>query len=105
MCKMKNKKNCLKVKLLHKLRVLSKQQMGVFREENGKYTVVFDKRRYLGDIYQYADEKNKCLSCWQILEKDVDSLDEAKKMCDFYRRCFILKQLNEYRYGTEQRYY
>lgn len=106
MCKMKNKKNCLKVKLLHELRVLSRQHIGVFRDnDSGKYEVVFDKTRYLGDISQYANEKNKCLSCWQILEKDVDSLDEAKKMCDFYRRCFILKQLNEHRYGTEQRYY
>lgn len=102
---MKNKKNCLKVKLLHELRVLSRQHMGVFREENGKYTVVFDKRIYLCDISQYADNKNKEMSCWQILEKNVESLDEAKKMCDFYRRCFILKQLNEHRYGTEQRYY
>lgn len=103
---MKNKKNCLKVKLLHNFRVLSRRHIGVFREENGKYTVVFNKNRYLGDdVSQYTDDKNKGLSCYQILEKDVESLDEAKEMCDFYRRCFILKQLNEYRYGTSERYY
>lgn len=101
---MKNKKNCLKVKLLHELRVLSRQHIGVFRDNNsGKYKVVFDKSRYLGDVSEYSEEPN--CEYFQILEKNVESLDEAKKMCDFYRRCFILKQLNEYRYGTEQRYY
>ena len=99
---MKNKKNCLKVKLLHSLRLQSEMHIGVFRK-GGKYTVVFDKSRYLADVNEYIKSPNS--KTFQILEKDVESIDEAKKMCDFYRRCFILRQLNEYRYGTDGRYY
>ena len=100
----KNKKNCLKVKLLRKLRDLSCRHVGVFRE-NGSYLVVWDKDMIAPDVSEYPKYKKSEPERYQILEENVESLEIAKNRCDYYRRVFILNTVRQYRYGTHERYY
>ena len=104
MFNMKNKKNCLKVKLLHKLRILSRRHIGVFRE-NGRYLVVWDKDTFAPDVSEYPRNKKSEPKRYQILEENIESLEIAKDRCDYYRRVFILSKVREHRYGTNERYY
>ena len=91
---MRNKKNCLKVKLLHKLRKLSKEKIGVFWLY-GEYCVILNIDSYFGDpIYREVD---KCDTC--------NSLKEAKEKCDCYRREFILEELEEIKEEKRKQYY
>ena len=104
MFNMKNKKNCLKVKLLHKFRVLSCRHIGVF-SKNGSYFIVWDKDMIAPDISEYPRNKKSEPDRYQIIEDDIESLKIAKDRCDYYRRNFILNKVREYRYGTKERYY
>ena len=91
---MRNKKNCLNVKILHKLRKLSKEKIGVFWIY-GEYCVILDIDNYFGDpIYH---ESGNCDVC--------KSLKEAKEKCDYYRRKFILEELEELKEEKRKQYY
>ena len=101
---MKKKKNCLKVKLLHDFRALSRRHIGVFCED-GNYLVVYDRHKLFPEVSEYPKYKKSEPERYQILENKVESLKIAKDRCDYYRRVFILNKVREYRYGTNERYY
>lgn len=97
----------MKTKLLSKLRNESREHIGVFNDKSG-YMVIFDKHIYLPDLqYFNPDERHTkdSLTRYQILEENVETLDKAKDMCDFYRRNYILQQLREMRYKNRRRVY
>ena len=91
---MRNKKNCLKVKLLHNLRKLSESRIGVFFLF-GQYCVILNIDRYFGDT-TYHGLSHDC-------DDECKSLKEAKERCDYYRRNFILKKVSEMK--EDRRYY
>lgn len=100
----------LKTKLLKRLRREACGKVGVFKFSDGKYRVVYDKTfwndvsefnekhwRAYGDEYQY-----------QVFNRDAevcDTLEEAKKVCDHYRRAYILREVRRMRNSNERRYY
>lgn len=94
----------MKTKLLKRLRQSAQEHIGVFRNENGSYEVVFDKNRFYADVSKYGEDEFYDRN-FQVLEKGVETLDEAKDMCDFYRRVFILRQVREIKYGNTKRFY
>lgn len=94
----------MKTKLLKKLRADAKARIGVFAQDNRKYRVVFDKT-YFGDVSTYDEKSALYEGGYQILEKDVVDVKEAREMCDFYRRAFILQRVREKRYKNQERYY
>ena len=101
---MKNKRNCLKVKLLHKLRCDAYNKFGVFKENN-TYTVVFDKSKISYDVSRY----NRILApeYYQIIDEGIENVEEAICNCDSYRMDWILDQVRKLRYKStnENRYY
>lgn len=97
----------MKTKLLSKLRSESREHIGVFKDKGG-YMVIFDKHIYFPDLqYFNPDERHTkdSLTRYQILEENVETLDKAKDMCDFYRRNYILQQVREMRYKNRRRVY
>lgn len=97
----------MKTKLLSDLRRQSREHIGVFKDKNG-YMVIFDKQLYFPDLqYFNPDERytQDSLKRYQILEENVETLEEAKDMCDFYRRSWILQQVREMRYKNRRRVY
>ena len=97
----------MKTKLLSDLRRQSREHVGVFKDKNG-YMVIFDKSTYLPDLsYFVPDDRYTESSCkrYQILEENVKTLKEAKEMCDFYRRSYILQQVREMKYKNRRRVY
>lgn len=108
---MKQKKvKPLPTKLLKKLRREAYWKMGVFKFSDGKYRVVYDKTywndvsefnerhwRAYGDKYQYQVFNEK--------EEVCDTLEEAKEVCDCYRRNYILREVRRMRNSNDRRYY
>lgn len=97
----------MKTKLLKSLRNQSIEHVGVFKDKSG-YMVIYDKNIYLPDLsYFVPDERNTEYSCkrYQVLEENVETLEEAKNMCDFYRRSYILQQVREMKYKNRRRVY
>ena len=90
----------MKTKLLKKLRNEAGNRIGVFKQTDGKYKVIFDKTIF-GDVSQY----DPMYKGYQILETNLEGLTEAIKLCDFYRRCFILREVRKKRYGNKDRVY
>ena len=100
----------LPTKLLKKLRREAYWKLGVFKFEDGKYRVVYDKTywndvsefnekhwRAYGDKYQYQVFNRKDEVC--------DTLEGAKMVCDFYRRAYILNEVRKMRHNNKRRYY
>ena len=90
----------MKTKLLKKLRSEAANRIGVFKQDDGKYKVIFDKTIF-GDVSQY----DPMYKGYQILETDIEDLTEAIESCDFYRRCFILREVRKKRFRNEDRLY
>lgn len=93
----------MKTKLLHKLRGISQDKFGVFKE-NGTYTIVFDRETICPDVGEF-DRNLK--DEFQILNEEIKSFEEAKNICDEYRRSWILDQVRKIRYKSvkENRFY
>ena len=96
----------MKTKLFKKWRREANERIGVFRiEETNQYSIVFCKSAW-GFVSDWVPGETYG---HQILEEGVEALEEAKKMCDHYRRVFILrearKEWNKKNYGSKQRYY
>ena len=100
----------LKTKLLRKLRREAYWKLGVFKFEDGKYRVVYDKTgwndvtefnekhwKIYGDKYQYQVFNRKDEVC--------DTLEGAKKLCDYYRISYILNEVRKKRMGNVRRMY
>jgi len=103
----KEKPQCLKTALLKKWREVAFNRIGVFEKKNGKYIIVFDKSGW-GDVSQFKEEGFSSKFC-QILRDDIDTIEEAKSDCDFFRRAFILREAErEWQgkiYGNSRRKY
>ena len=101
----RKKKGCLKTKLLSELRASARAHVGVFRKSDGTYEVVFDKDKWFYDLSKYGKPEERGQSNYQIVETGVKTLEEARDMCDFYRRSFILQQVRERKFTNAKRYY
>jgi len=108
---MKNKKvQPLKTKLLKKLRSEARNRIGVFKFSDGKYRVVFDAS-CLGDVSYFNENDWKIEgdgSLFQVFDRKdevSDTIEEAMKVCDYYRRKFILREVRRKKFGDEKRYY
>lgn len=75
-------------------------RIGVFKIPDENFQVIFDKT-FFGDVSEYRPG----MDGFQILASDVDTEKEAKRICDFYRRSFILQQVREMKHGNQRRYY
>lgn len=101
---MKNKG--LKIGLLRKWRREAESRIGIFKEKNNTYVIVFDKSGW-GDVSYWNREAN-----WpgaQVIRESVETFEEAKEVCDSARRAFILREArmewNEKHYGSKNRCY
>lgn len=103
----KKKPQCLKTALLKRWRREAFNRIGVFEKKNGKYIIVFDKTGW-GDVSQFKEEGFSSKFC-QILRDDIETVEEAKSDCDFFRRVFILREAErEWQgkiYGNSRRKY
>ncbi len=96
----------MKIKLLKHLRNRSKRKVGVFRQTNGKYKIIFDKNLYLDDLSSYEDgDECKVNTRYQLLEQDIDNLNEAIKSCEYWRNVFIRQEINTMKFGNHKRVY
>lgn len=90
----------MKTKLLKRLRNDATERVGVmFNKNNGTYEVVIDKR-----IIPTFEDYNNGSQHFGILGT-YSSRSEAIKVCDYYRRYVILKQVREMRYKNQYRIY
>lgn len=102
-------KNTLKTKLLKKWRHEANVRIGVFERDNGRFIIVFDKSWYgsVSNFNENYDKKN--MTPYQIMKEEYETLEEAKEMCDYYRRQYILREArNEYcgyKFGNPARKY
>ena len=108
---MKQKKaKPLKTKLLRKLRNKARCKLGVFKFSDGKYRVVFDRTLY-EDVSRFDEKEWRRwgdeYGCEVFNKKDdvSDNLEDAKKVCDHYRRQYILNKVREKRLGNATRMY
>jgi hypothetical protein len=100
------KNNGLKIGLLKKWRREAKYRIGVFKEEDDTYAVVFDKSGW-GDVSYWSRDLRWDGS--QIIKDGIETIEEAKEVCDGARRAFIRREArrewNEKHYGSKNRYY
>lgn len=92
----------MKTKLLHSLREQSKRKIGVFSSDDNTYRIVFDRDAICPDISQFNGEVD---NEYQLLETGIKTLEEAKTLCDMYRRKWILQVIREMKYNNSKRYY
>lgn len=100
----------MKTKLLKKLRREAYWKLGVFKFSDGKYRVVYDKTLWNDvsefnekDWIRYGDDYH-----YQVFDEDCevcDTLEEAKDVCDHYRRQYILREVRRMRNKNDRRYY
>ena len=109
---MKQKKvKPLKTKLLKRLRSEAYWKLGVFKFSDGKYRVVYDTS-CMNDVSRFNEKEWRMYgdeSFFQVFDKtkdDVsDTLEDAMKVCDYYRRQYILNEVRKKRYGNDRRMY
>ena len=94
----------MKTKLLKKLRAQARWHYGVFMNRDGLYEVVHDLDLLCPDLSKYGSNDFRYRDKFEVVEV-VGDLEAAKKLCDDYRRGFILRRVRNMRYGTIQRYY
>ena len=95
----------MKTKLLTSLRDNSRRKIGIFKNDDGTYRIVYDTNRYLYNVSDYDIHNDNSIGCWQILSDGIESLQVAKKLCDEYRRRWILGKVNEIRFNNSNRFY
>ena len=102
----KKKKNngYLNTKVLSEMRSYGRQKVGVFVNDLGEYMVVLDRYKIGPQVSDFRDS-DRPDNEFQILEDNIKDLEEARKICDEYRRIAILKRVREKRYGNAKRYY
>ena len=98
----------LKTKLLRKLRFEAYCNIGVFKFSDGKYRIVYDLS-YLDNVNRFNESEWKMYKDNYLFkvfneEDGCDTLEEAKELCDRYRRAYILKRVRQLR-GNQHRYY
>ena len=97
----------MKTKLLKKWRREAQCGIGVFKQDDGRYEVLFDKTMWCNIGFAYEEDPDRVHI--QTLCKDIEDYDEVVEWCDYYRREFILREArNEWRkrkYGTKKRVY
>ena len=105
------KRNTLKTKLLKMLRSDARNRIGVFKFSDGRYYVVYDTS-FMHDVSNFNEKEWKMYgdeSLFQVFNKtkdDVsDTLEEAIKVCDYYRRQYILNEVRKRKYGNNRRMY
>ena len=94
----------MKTKFLKSLRTNSRRKIGVFKNDDGTYRIVYDTDRYLYNVSDY-DIHNDNSNRWQILKDEIETLQVAKNLCDEYRRRWILRKVNEIRFDNSNRFY
>jgi len=104
------KQKTLRTKLLKRLRSEAYWKLGVFKFEDGKYRVVYDKTLW-NDVSGFDEKEWKRWgeeSHYQVFDRPdevCDTLEEAKHVCDYYRRQYILNQVREMKMGNVRRMY
>ena len=78
----------MRTKLLRKLRKKSENIVRVYRDS------IFPDKYQIRQMHPISDD-------YKILETTSD-IDEAKKICDGYRRGYILLKVREYRFGEDE---
>ena len=95
-----NKKNrCLNTKYLKRWRSEARSYIGVFANDNGGYSIV--EARYAADYvsdYQVGNERFVILGT-------SDNEKEAIKICEKFRRKYIMYRLRDKKYGNCERVY
>lgn len=92
----------MKTKLLIKLRRDADERVGVFYDKNiNKFSVILDSH-IIPDLSYY--EKDKTENEYRTLYT-TESLDEAKHICDHYKREVILLQARQKKYKNKNRVY
>lgn len=94
----------MKTKLLKKLRAESRWHYGVFKNNDGLYEVVHDRDMMCPDLSKYGKDEWVSRDRFEVVET-VGDLELAKKLCDDYRRGFILRMVRKMRYGRIDRLY
>ena len=109
---MKHKKTpTLKIKLLKRLRAEAYRRIGVIKFSDKKYRIVLDKltsRRGLSKFNEYSWHLYQDEYSYLVVEREddvCDTLEEAKIICDDYRRLYILREVRKLRTGNVNRYY
>ena len=92
----------MKTKLLRKWRKAAWYRIGVFKQKDGKYRVVFD-RSVIGNVSEY--DESDSYDSFQVLVKDIEDFSAAVEECNHFRRQFILRLVAERKYGTANRMY
>ena len=92
----------MKNKLLIKLRRDANERVGVFYDKNNNnFSVILDSH-IIPDLSYY--EKCKTENDYITLYT-TKSLDEAKHICDHYKREVILLQVRQMKYKNSKRFY
>ena len=92
----------MKTKLLKKWRKEALRRVGVFKQDDGKYQVVFDKG-YIGNVDDF--DKYPEAQYFQVVCEDLEDFSEAVERCDSIRRIFILREARRQLYGKTNRLY
>lgn len=95
----------MKTKLLKKLRTESTWHYGVFMNKNGLYEVVHDRDLICPDLSRYGTMNDEIYQKRYEVVEVVGDLELAKKLCDDYRRGYILRRARQMRFKNRQRYY
>lgn len=94
----------MKTKLLKKLRREANLHYGVFLNDDGMYEVVHDRDMLYPDLSKYNRDEYVGRDRFEVVAESGD-LETAKKLCDNYRRGFILRMVAKMRYGRIDRVY
>ena len=102
-----NKKNSkfLKTKLLKKMRAYGRNKVGVFIQDDGRYTIVYDRNKLSPYVNDYMVNSDRLSTDFEIIDSNIPTIDAARILCEKYRRHFILKRVREKRYGNCDRIY
>ena len=92
----------MKTRLLKKWRNEAWNRIGVFKQADGKYRIVFDKS-VVGDVSGH--DKYPLAKGFQVVCEDIEDFSEAVERCDNLRREFILQEMRRKKYGTTNRMY
>ena len=104
------KRNTLKTKLLKMLRSDARNRIGVFKFSDGRYYVVYDTS-FMHDVSNFNEKEWKMYGDeyhYQVFNRKdevCDTLEEAKEVCDYYRRQYILNEVRKKRMGNVRRMY
>lgn len=95
----------MKTKLLKKLRTEATWHYGVFINKDGLYEVVHDRDLLCPDLSRYGRKGDELYQNRYEVVETVGDIELAKKLCDDYRRGYILRRVRDKKYKNSQRCY